>query len=469
LQQKEIYLKNYWSLFLDFINVFADLTYNNIPLPILANFYQHLDQTLKEEMTKPDFKKYLSRKSLDNTQIQAQFERWLNPLKLPSKTKPSQGKVLLNFDYLRFSQNSYSHFSPKETVIFARFDKKDHLGIPIHCIKHYSVDVQQIIDKLVKKANGIFSSVNTHPVYNNQYLKTSFINKIPLMVEQIAAVSRYFDKNPISCIIVGTTEDLISRILTIIAASKGIPSICLQHGILGGPEAYLPVFSTKVAVYGQYEKDWYIERGLPENRIAITGHPRFDDIFIQNHLPRTDFQKKYNLNPQKKYVLLATQPGNILLWSKLIEILAKQREIEVIIKPHPWELSRGPDRMAVYELYSNKYQSVKLILKKGVNLYDILANVDIVVVNLSTAGLEAMMFRKPLFILSDMPFDYYDKMKDFTSSSPTKLAQLITRFFKDYRLQQLAHNKISEFLTYAYPQNMSAVSLLKEINKLIKT
>lgn len=468
-QQKDIYLENYWSLFLDFIDAFADLTYNNITLPILANFYQYLDNTLKQEMTRSDFKNYLSRKSLENGQIQAQFERWLSPLKQPSITEPSQGKVLLNFDYLRFSQSSYSYFSPKKTVIFARFDKKEHLGIPVHCIKHYRVDVQQIADKLVKKAKGIFLSLNTHPVFNNQYLRNTFLNKIPLMVEQIAAVNRYFHKNPTSCTIVGTTEDLISRILTIIATGKGIPSICLQHGLLGGPEAFLPVFSTKVAVYGQYEKDWYIERGLPEDRIAITGHPRFDDIFMQNHLSRTDFQKKYNLNPQKKYVLLATQPGNILLWIKLIEILAKQPEIEVIIKPHPWELSRGPDRIGSYELYSQKYQSVKLILKKGANLYDILPHADIVVVNLSTAGLEAILFRKPLFILSDTPFDYYDKLKDFTSSNPTKLAQLITRFFKDYQLQQLANNKTNEFLAYAYPQNMSTISLLKEINKLTKT
>lgn len=91
------------------------------------------------------------------------------------------------------------------------------------------------------------------------------------------------------------------------------------------------------------------------------------------------------------------------------------------------------------------------------------------VVNLSTVGLETMLFKKPLFILSDTPFDYYNNMKDFTSSNPTELAQLITRFFKDYRLQQLANNKINKFLAYAYPQNMSAVSLLKEIDRLTKS
>jgi hypothetical protein len=376
LQKKEIYLENYWSLFLDFIDVFADLTYKDIPLPLLANFYQYLDYNLKEEMTKVDFKNYLSRKSLDNTQIQAQFERWLSPLKQPFKTKPLQGKVLLNFDYLRFSQSNYSHFSPKKTVIFARFEKINHMGIPVHCTKHYKVEVQKIVDKLINKARVIFSSVNTHPVFNNQYLNNTFINIIPHMVEKIAAVSRYFDENPTSCVIVGTTEDLTSRILTIVAAGKGIPSICLQHGLLGGPEAYLPVFSTLVAVYGQYEKDWYIKRGLPENRIAITGHPRYDDIFTQHPMPRTEFQKKYNLNPQKKSVLIATQPGNVLLWNELIENLAQKPGIELIIKPHPWELSRGPDRklMDNYIFYTNKYQSVKLILKKGVNLYDILPN-----------------------------------------------------------------------------------------------
>lgn len=471
MEKREIYLENYWLLFLDFIDVFGQLTYNSIPLPLLANFYQYLDNSIKEEMSKPDFKKHFNNKSLSSTQLQPEFERWLNPLKQPLLAKPSKGKVLLNFDYLRFSRNNYiQYFNPEETVIFARWDKNKYLNIPVHCIANYKVEVQESINELVKRADAIFKSVDTHPVYGNQFFYNTFINRIPQMIETIAAVNRYLEKEPISCVIVGTTEDLISRILTIAAAGKGIPSICLQHGLLGGDEAFIPVFSTMVAVFGQYEKNWYLKKGLAENRIVIAGHPRFDDIFTQNHMSKNRLAEKCNLNLHSKTILFATQPDYVLLWKELIEIMAQDPQIEILIKPHPWELSRNKEitrkLMDDYEAYVKKYKSVKLISIKGFNLYDILPNVDAVVCNLSTVVLEAMLFKKPVFVLSNKRFDYFDKMGEFLSNDPAELAQLITKILKDTAFQQQANDKRTEFLAYTYPQELSGACLLEEINKV---
>lgn len=471
MQKREIYLDNYWLLFLDFIDVFGKLTYNSIPLPLLANFYQYLDNNLKEEMSKSDFKKHFIYKSLSSTQIQPEFERWLNPLKQPLLAKPLQGKLLLNFDYLRFSHNNYiQYFDPEETVIFARWEKNKYLNIPVHCIVNYRVEVQETINELINKANMIFKSVNTHPVYGNQFFYNTFINKIPQMVETIAAVNRYLEEEPVSCVIVGTTEEIISRILTIVAASKGIPSICLQHGLLGGDEAFIPVFSTIVAVYGHYEKNWYLKKGLAETRIVITGHPRFDDIFTKNHMSKKRLAEKCNLNLHKKTILFATQPNYVSLWNQLIEIMAKNPQIEIVIKPHPWELSRGQEStrklMDNYEAYVKKYKSVKLISIKGFNLYDILPNVDAVVCNLSTVVLEAMLCEKPVFILSNKHLDYFDKLGEFSSSNPAELARLIGKILKDTIYQQQANTKRDEFLAYTYPQKLSGVRLIEEINKL---
>ena len=453
-------------MFLYFIDVFGELTYNNIPLPLLANFYHYLDKNLKEEMMKPDLKKYLNSKSLSDNEIQPKFERLLASLKKPLKAKPLQGKVLLNFDYLRFTQNNYIQFDPRKTVIFARFKSDNHFGVPVHCINNYKVEVKESVNELVERAKAIFALANKHPLFISQYFNNTFISIIPQMVEKIAAIDRYFKENPVSCVIVGTAEDLISRILIIVAAGKGIPSICMQHGVLGGEEAFMPVFSTKVAVYGQYEKSWYLKKGLSEDRIAITGHPRFDDIFTQSHMSKIEFQKKYELNSQKKTVLFATQPYNVLLWNELIEILAQKPQIEIIIKPHPWELSRK-ELIDNYKNFAQSYKSVKLILEKRVNLYDILLNVDVVVINSSTVGLESILSNKPLCILSDTPFAFYEKMEDFIYSNPAELAQFIPKLAEDAQLQQIAKNKREGFLAYAYPQKLSMTCLMKEIVKLI--
>jgi len=462
---RKLYLNHYWSLFFDFIDTFEDLKYKDIPLPLLCNFYKYIDEDLKQEMLKPDFKKYLKTKQLSEDQIQSNFEKLLNPIKKPLQTKPVPGKVLLNFDYLRFSPKNYSEcFNPQQTIIFARWKKKEYLGIPVHNIKDYTIDVSELTQNFIEKANTIFLVNNDHLLFRNQYFRKKLVDDIPRMIESLVAVNRYLDEVPISCIIVGTTEDWVSRILTVIAVSKGIPSICMQHGIIGGEEAFMPVFATKMAVYGQYEKDWYLQKGVSPDRIAIIGHPCFDEIFTEKHMSKVAFQEKYGLNAKKKWILLATQPFHDLFWIQLIDGLAKDSRVEVAIKPHPWEISYSLIRN--YKYFSEKYQSVKLISKLGVNLYDILPNVDVVVVNSSTVGLEAMLFDKPALILSKTHYKYYDKMGNFVQSDPEKLVKLITQLVQDGKLQKVAKERREEFLTYAYPEKLSGKRLLELIYKL---
>ena len=470
--KRKRYLDHYWALFLDFINTFSEVTFQGIPLPILANFYQYLDADVKESMTDPSFKRHLQTVIPCEKEIQPMFERWIKTLKRPLLPAPIKGRVLLNFDYLRLSPNNYTeYFSPEQTVIFARFRKDSYHGMPVHCIKDYKVEITDETDILIGRAKKIFSSVTSHPVFGNSHLMDRFINQIPVMVETIGSVRKYFDKEHCSCVIVGTTEDLISRVLSVVAAGKGIPSICMQHGLLGGPEAFIPVFTTKVAVYGDFEKDWYLDKGLKPDCISVIGHPRYDDIFIQNHMSKQQFQQIYKMDPSKKTILLATQPNYNSLWSRFIELLAENSGVQIIIKPHPWETSRRSENtqksMDSYEYFAGQYRSVRLYNSKDkVSLFDILFNIDLVVCNYSTVGLETMLFNKPLFILSNEDIDYYDKLRDFTRSDPSELASLISDFLTDQSLQKLAQKTREEFLAYVYPYRLSGPRLLGEIKKL---
>lgn len=470
--KREIYLNNYWALFLDFINNFSEITYQGIPLPILANFYQYLEPEVKESMMYPGFREHLQTRITKDKEIQPKFEQWLKPLKCPVLPGITKGKLLLNFDYLRFSSSNYTqYFSPKQTAIFARFRKESYQGIPVHCIKDYKVNVTSDINNLVGSTKKIFSLFSSHPVFGNPHFINCFITQIPVMIETIISVKNYFDQEDCSCVVVGTTEDLNGRVLTMVAAGKGIPSICMQHGLLGGPEAFVPVFTTKVACYGQFERDWYLNKGLPKDCIAIIGHPRYDDIFTQNHMSKEKFQNRYNLNSSKKIILLATQPNYDSLWDEFIEILVKNSDIQIIIKPHPWETSRRTintqKSMDSYEYLARKYPSIRLFNpKQGVSTFDLLSNIDFTVCNYSTMGLETMLFNKPLFILSNEDIDYYHELKDFTRSNPAELSSLISNFINNKSFQMLAKNKREKFLANAYPYKLAGPRLLEEINNL---
>ena len=46
----DIYLKNYWLLNLEYINIFSELKHYNVALPLLSNFYQYLDEDVKNKI-----------------------------------------------------------------------------------------------------------------------------------------------------------------------------------------------------------------------------------------------------------------------------------------------------------------------------------------------------------------------------------------------------------------------------------
>lgn len=462
---KETYLKHYWLLFMEFIEAFKELTHHNIPLPLLINFYQFIDEDTKKEMHNEAFSQHLKQKSLVIEQIQPYFENLLTPIRVPFKKKPL-GLTLLNYDYLRFPPEILKeHFNANESVILSRNKPRisAHYGIPIHGLADYKNNNYQLGERLIKSAQNIFVKHRKHILFSNISFQKKFIDQIPMMINYINTVENYLSKVSISCIIVGTTEEIISRILAIIAASKGIPSICMQHGAVMGEEAFMPAFTTKLAVFGEYEKQWYLGRGVAKERIEIIGHPRFDQIFNKKYMSKSQFIQQFGLDPKKIQILVTTQPTNVedWDWAKLFQELSNNPKFEIIIKPHPWEIAKK--QYSIYEQLCLKNRSIKLILSRNI-LYDLISNVNLVVVLSSTVGLEAMLFDKPVFVMERNK--YYVQMGKFANDNIKSLVALINKNFQDHSLQMELEQQRKQFIANSYPQKLSGPKLVKLIHKL---
>ena len=68
------------------------------------------------------------------------------------------------------------------------------------------------------------------------------------------------------------------------------------------------VFTSSVAVYGEYEKNWYLQRGLTQERISEIGHPKYDEIFTKITTNNTTFSEKFEIDPNKITLLVITGP-----------------------------------------------------------------------------------------------------------------------------------------------------------------
>jgi hypothetical protein len=200
------------------------------------------------------------------------------------------------------------------------------------------------------------------------------------------------------------------RLCVELSRSKQVPSITIQHGVVASP-TYLPVISTKLAVWGEMVKDWFIATGVPADKLVVTGQPRFDRM-IRN-IPTLE----QHSDKSRKVVLIATQPLGWPFQQRLLETLSKvSRHFagdKFILKPHPDE------PMAPYRRYLLEQNLSNVTLERG-NLTEVLATADVVMVHSSTVGIEALILEKPLIVFN--PFNWPEEVPYVSSKAALQVS-----------------------------------------------
>lgn len=477
-----VYLRHYWSLYADFADAFGEIVYRKIPLPLLINFYQYLSEDARRRMEQPAFQAYLRNGIVKNVDIQPIFERFLATCRDKPRTNVNvnvNGKVLINGTYHRFQPRVFmEYFHPKRTLLLSR--GKPYLGIPIVTLSHYEQDVSQEAERIRGQADSILNDWAGHPVFGEPFFRDKLLKETPRIIQTLDAAERMLASNPVSCILVGTTEDLTSRALALAGGKLGIPSICLQHGVIMGEEAFLPVFATIQAVYGKYEADWYAARGVTSEAVKICGHPRYDAIFTRvrdRPTKKVSKQKGSMLEGSVQdgatqpgvNLLMATQPAtNRPLWVEAIRLLTtKLPNARILIRPHPWEIKKG--LLAEYEALAAKLAAVEVVPAEA-DLYELLDEVDLVVVENSTVGLEAMLSGKPVLIFRNpkekKDYPYYNGMAPYITTDPQELSELAVRALNEPASAAELKQLILRFVRRAYPVKLAGRQLARLIAEL---
>ncbi|MEK4634372.1 CDP-glycerol glycerophosphotransferase family protein [Bacillus velezensis] len=459
------YLANYWVLYRQYIDLFQSLRYKDIPLALISNFYQYISPALRESMEQNPELFGPADQHIPEAGIQPYYDQKRQNIKKTDE-KPVNGKVILHFDHLRFTEGNYRQFDPAKTAVLARWSLPDHHGLPVIC----KLELTEMGQKgnpvpYIEKAHSILKELHSHPAFGNREFQERLYKDIPLFIEAIDAVDILFTAEKISAVVVGTTEDIYSRVLALMSAKKNAVSICLQHGALMGDEAFLPVFTDYQAVFGAYEAEWYKAKGCRDEQIIVTGHPRFDEIFSREPIDRDTFYRKLSFLPSQRTVLIATQPFSDEFYTGVLEELAGQKNMQLIIKPHPWEI--GKNKLDAYNQVLRKYKAGKII-KKEMELYDILPYADAAVTQTSTVGLEAMLFQKPVLIgksAGTRRYPYYHSLGEFVFEDPQALAQELIRICESPAAYQKAEQARRAFVAANYPVQDSLAALCQVLQE----
>jgi hypothetical protein len=463
MNRTQTYLKNYWKLYLHFVQTFGGITYQGIPLALLSNFYRYLSPDLKKEMESDRFFRSAHDSVVDEHLPQRLIDKKMAEM-VPVAQRRANGRLLLHLDYLRWTPEIFRQFDPQKTTALLRGSVKTYAGLPaINKNELYQPVPAHVLRQLENRIQAVFAALpGGHPV-RWLSIKKTFLASLPAYLRSISGMRAAFDRQPISLIVLGTTEDTDSRVLALEGKRRHIPSVCLQHGLLMGEEAFFPVLATVQGVYGHYERNWYLAKGCGPRQVLITGHPRFDAIFQQASRHMVDGRELKR--PGEKLILVAAQPNVEKALRHVLKHLLSMPGVRVAVKAHPLEYARN--RLSLYQAFSHSERFQ--LLPKTTVLYDVLAQADGVVTLTSTVGLEGMLFGKPVWIVdnpNDRDYRYYQSLKTNYVPDAAALVSRIAAAFGDGRQLRKASRECEQFRQRNYPVLQSLPTLFRLFSQL---
>ncbi|MBP2078003.1 hypothetical protein [Oceanobacillus polygoni] len=515
----DTFVKNYWSLYLDFLNDFEKLNYKGFSLPYLCHLPSFIiyNEPIWSELNDVKFTKKLKNQVNDQSEFQEAFNKFVQSHRKKGEVKNKGGKVVLHVDkLLRFPPDTISgYFDPSNTIqLFSTGKSKGKKGkppivsktkgnktelttnikkrkkavsltntiiikkenvkrrnivrpnkiiskLPIYYFNNYATNTEKEASRAQNQAKAMFKAYKDHHLYKNNKFQEWFLNNLAAVINQIEMSINFLNEVSVSCVVVSTTHSYKSRILALVATKRGIPTICMQHGIISSELGYIPKIATVDAVYGNFERDWYRKLGALDNSLEIIGHPRFDRVYTRSEINRDKFNRTLGLNPNRKTLMIVVRGDKEKdRWRSLIKTISQKVNFNIVIKNYP---SKSPHALTKEFPFVYSTQSY--------NIYDIFPNVDAVVAYSSTVGLEAMLAKKPVFILEETFVGYtgyYTGLGNLVQSDVRKLGEEIKKYFTDAQSRIYAENKRKKFLRYAYPSSAkSGERLEKLINRLI--
>lgn len=180
------------------------------------------------------------------------------------------------------------------------------------------------------------------------------------------------------------------------ASRQRIPSFVVQHGVTN--RYWWPCVADKLLLWGSAFEKELGELGAPASRLVCCGMPASDGLFTRFNHKNQDFVPK----PVKSCVILSDSQSCIShpsLYSKYKSLLKTVVRVFPSIK---WMVKLHPIENDVF--YQDFAGSPNFeVLPKTTTLEQAVTHADAACTLWSTSGLEAMIMRRPLFVLDVEP------------------------------------------------------------------
>ncbi len=389
-----------------FFEIFSALRYKEIELPhhLYYQFLVYLQRNWPVETLLARYPPVLSGPVLAKSDLFGYIDRPYPP------AAPGGAKILMRAGFI----DTFQGFVPDEAMLLysphqAEVDLvESHTPFhPINVEKLY-VDDSEAVRDLANRAAALCGNLQEDMVFGSPSFQHWLTGQLGGAVKRLNAVAQLFAANQVGAAVTISAAHWAENAVLLTARARGIPSITLQHGLIGDnpashPFANLPFFAKMKAVWGEAFADWFTAYGVPADRVCVTGSPRFDMIFDRRWADQQETARLLDLPADRPYVVVTTQPRQVPEFVRVINQAAKALpDITFVLKLHPAE------KVESYQALVHTDEKLRLVKFGAISLYDLLPNALACITRWSTSAIEAMLFHCPLICYepADSVYEY---------------------------------------------------------------
>lgn len=222
-----------------------------------------------------------------------------------------------------------------------------------------------------------------------------------------------------------------SSCLLLAAARHHIPTATLVHGVVGA-YGYTPLIADVACCWGALQERQLRLQGVPRDRLRITGCPR---LLRTVGADRGEQRFRLGIRDDLPVVLFATSPvAHATAWriaGLFCQAMALLPSVHGVVRLHPAESARE------YRQLQQRYPSVQFLPSSRGTVEQALAAADLVIVESSGFGNDAVVYGKCTAILRPPGLDSVNARELVelagcpVSTSAADLARAVTRILGD--------------------------------------
>lgn len=201
------------------------------------------------------------------------------------------------------------------------------------------------------------------------------------------------------------------RIAVLAAQLLRIPTLNIQHGAIADVQHYRYAIADRIAVWGEHDRDLLLRNDVPEEKIVITGQPRFDDLGRRTH-DTAELRLQFGVPASHRVLLWATTPfvprlsydfpdRNRRYLQALLDLLVRESSWNLVIKLHPRD--QRVDYEAVLAEVEPAVRSRVRILQEE-DIQQLLPIAEVLLAWNTSVIQEAVLMEKPIIGLNFFSF-----------------------------------------------------------------